>query len=69
VAGLKTKNAELLGNPSLMVGNVTGFISALCLGFEDPVGAKLTRRRTLRRYLDAVNFPGGDAEADPDEEF
>ena len=56
-------------NPTLMVGNVTGFITALCLGFEDLIGAKLTRRRTLGRYLDPINFPDGNAEADPDEEF
>lgn len=55
--------------PKLLVGNVTGFISALCLGFEDLVGAKLTRRRTLGRYLDSRNFAEGNAEADPDEEF
>ena len=56
-------------NPTLLVGNVTGFISALCLGFEDLIGAKLTRRRTLGRYLDGKNFPDGNPEADPDEEF
>lgn len=55
--------------PKLLVGNVTGFISALCLGFEDLVGAKLTRRRTLGRYLDSRNFADGNTEADPDEEF
>lgn len=55
--------------PKLTVGNVTGFISALCLGFDDLVGSKLTRRRTLSRYLDARNFPGGNVEADPEEEF
>lgn len=56
-------------NPSLLVGNVTGFISALCLGFDDLVGAKLTRHRTLGRYLDARNFVSGNPEADPEEEF
>lgn len=56
-------------NPTLLVGNVTGFISALCLGFEDLAGAKVTRKRTMGRYLDAANFAGGNAEADPDEAF
>lgn len=53
------------GNPSpkLRVGNVGGFITALCLQFDDLVGAKLTRKRTLAKYLD------GSPEADPDEEF
>lgn len=43
--------------PRLSVGNVNGFVSALCLYLQDMVGAKLTRHRTLGRYLDAVNFP------------
>ncbi|WP_020201862.1 phage minor tail protein L [Cupriavidus sp. WS] len=55
--------------PTLTVGNVDGSISALCLFLQDLVGVKVTRRRTLGRYLDSVNFPGGNAEADPDEEL
>lgn len=55
--------------PKLSVGNVNGAISAMCIYLDDLVGAKLTRHRTFGRYLDAVNFPGGNPEADPDEEF
>jgi lambda family phage minor tail protein L len=51
-------------NPSFSVGNVTGVVSAMCIALRDMVGAKLTRRRTFRRYLDAVNFPGGNPTAD-----
>lgn len=49
--------------PSLTMGNVNGFISSLCIFFHDLVGAKLTRRRTLSKYLDGM------PEADPTEEF
>lgn len=55
--------------PTLTVGNVDGFITALVIYFDDLVGSKLTRHRTLGRYLDAVNFAGGNPEADPDEEL
>lgn len=56
--------------PSLKVGNVDGSISALCLALEDLVGAKITRRRTLVKYLDAANFPNGqNPSADPNEEM
>jgi len=56
-------------NPTLAVGNVTGFITALCATYQDLVDAKVVRHRTLGRYLDAVNFPGGNPEANPDEHF
>lgn len=51
--------------PTLSAGNVNGRMSALCLAYQDLVGARLTRRRTLGRYLDAANFPGGNPTADP----
>ncbi|NID06659.1 phage minor tail protein L [Luteibacter jiangsuensis] len=54
--------------PTLAVGNVNGRITALCLAFQDLVGARLTRHRTLGKYLDAVNFPGGNPTADPEQE-
>ncbi|RJX83500.1 phage minor tail protein L [Pseudomonas sp. LS-2] len=56
-------------NPTLSVGNVTGFITALCATYQDLIDAKVVRHRTLGRYLDAVNFPGGNPEANPEEHF
>lgn len=60
---------EQLPTPRLSVGNVDGSITALCLYLEDIVGAKVTRRRTFGRYLDAANFGGVNLEADPGQEF
>lgn len=54
--------------PSLAVGNIDGRITALCLAYQDLVGAKLTRRRTLGKYLDAANFPAGNPTADASQE-
>lgn len=55
-----------LPRPKLMVSNVTGAISGLVLLYQDMIGAKITRRRTLAKYLDAVNFDGGvNPSADP----
>lgn len=45
--------------PHLKVANIGGAMSALAIAFDDLVGAKVTRRRTLARYLD------GQPEADP----
>ena len=56
--------------PKLVASNVAGTITALVLQYEDMVGAKVTRRRTLAKYLDAVNFPGAvNPTADPTAEF
>lgn len=51
--------------PTITAGNIDGSLSALCISFDDLIGAKFTRRRTLVKYLDAVNFEGGNANADP----
>lgn len=55
--------------PTLTVANVSGTISALCVFLDDLVGAKVTRHRTLTKYLDAVNFLNGNPTADPSEEM
>lgn len=55
--------------PKLVVGNFGGAISALCRQFDDLLGAKLIRRRTLAKYLDAVNFPDGNPTANAGEEY
>lgn len=55
--------------PKLLAANVVGSITALVLQYDDLVGAKLTRHRTLAKYLDAVNFVGGNPNADPTAEF
>lgn len=78
---IQAEGFELTGDgqqpaPVLSVGNIgqdadgnqiPGIISALCIAFEDLLGAKLIRHRTLVQYLDAVNFPEGNSESNPDE--
>lgn len=49
-----------LPRPRIRVSNILGTITALLLSLPNGLGgAKVTRIRTLARYLDAVNFPGG----------
>ena len=55
--------------PRIRVGNVNGSITVLCEFFDDLVGAKITRKSTLVRYLDAENFPDGNPTADPTQEM
>jgi len=48
-----------LPRPTIRVANLDGTITSLLLSLPSGLeGAKLTRIRTLARYLDAVNFPG-----------
>lgn len=65
---------EFTGNgqsprPKLRVANVKGTITALILSYQDLIGAKVTRKRTLAKYLDAVNFAAGNPTADATAEF
>ena len=72
---IQAEGFEFNGNgqvprPKLKVANVTGSITALILSFQDLVGAKITRKRTLVKYLDGVNFASGTNQtADPSAEF
>ena len=59
-----------LPRPKLRVSNANGVFSAQVMAFDDLVGSTITRQRTLAKYLDAVNFPGGvNATADPNQFF
>lgn len=49
-----------LPRPKLRISNLLGTITALILTLPNGIeGAKVTRIRTLARYLDGANFPGG----------
>ncbi len=70
VDGFEFNGNGQIPRPKLKVANVTGAITALVLTYQDLVGAKITRKRTLAKYLDAVNFSGGvNPTADPSAEF
>lgn len=58
--GFEYSGQGQLPRPKLRVSNVFGNITALLLTLPSGIeGAKVTRIRTLARYIDAVNFPGG----------
>lgn len=72
---IEVEGFEMTGNgqnprPRLRVANLTGSITALMLSYQDLVGARITRKRTLAKYLDAVNFPDRhNPSADPSAAF
>lgn len=60
------KSGTQLPRPRLAASNVAGLITALIATTSDLIGAKVTRKRTMVQYLDAVNFVGGvNPTADP----
>lgn len=68
--GFEWNGRGQLPRPTLRVSNVLGTMTALVLQFDDLSGVKVTRIRTLQKYLDAVNFPGStNPTADPTAEF
>jgi lambda family phage minor tail protein L len=58
--GFEYNGQGTLPRPKVRVSNILGTITALLLSLPKGLdGAKVTRIRTLARYIDAVNFPGG----------
>lgn len=45
-----------LPRPKLVASNVAGTITSLVLQYDDLLGAKLTRKRTLAKFLDDTNY-------------
>lgn len=70
VSGFEFTAGGQLPRPKLIASNALGTITFLILAFQDLLGAKVTRKRTMVKYLDAVNFDGGiNPLADPTAEF
>lgn len=53
--------------PKLKLANIQGLFSTLVRTHNDLVGMKVVRKRTAVRYLDAINFDGGNPDANPNE--
>lgn len=67
ITGFEISGQGQFPRPRVIVSNVMSAITTVLLQYKDLLGAKVTRKRTLLKYLDAVNFPGGvNPAADPD---
>lgn len=60
-------DAASFPRPRLQLANIQGLFSTLIRSYNDLVGTTITRKRTAVRYLDAVNFSGGNPSANPAE--
>ena len=68
--GFKYDGQGQLPRPTITISNALSLATTLILTLNDLVGAKVTRIRTLKKYLDAVNFSTGtNSTADPSAEF
>ena len=61
--GYEKSTTGQIAQPSLTVANIMGTFTQVIDALDDLVGAKVTRRRTLGKYLD------GEIGADPSQEF
>lgn len=68
--GFEQTSAGKLPRPVLRAANIGGTLGAYLRTIKNNgLRAKVTRKRTLAKYLDAVNFPGGNPNADPTADF
>ncbi|HBC5344617.1 TPA: phage minor tail protein L [Escherichia coli] len=63
--GFEMKNEGVYSRPQMIVANIGGLITGMNNDFNDLRGMKVTRRQVEVKYLDAVNFPNGNPDADP----
>lgn len=68
-AGFEKSGRGPLPRPVVRVSDVTGTVGVLVRTHQGLAGAKVTRKQTLARYMDAANFVGGNAGADPNSYF
>jgi lambda family phage minor tail protein L len=58
--GFEYTGQGTLPRPKIRISNILGSITAILLSLPNGLeAAKVTRIRTLGRYIDGVNFPGG----------
>jgi lambda family phage minor tail protein L len=69
VAGFERRANGSLPRPTMIVSNANGIVSGICAATNDLIGAKVSRIRTFRKYLDAANFSGGNPTANPNIEL
>ena len=68
--GFTYQGGGQLPRPTISISNVLSLATTLVLEYNDLVGATVTRIRTLKKYIDAVNFTSEtNATADPFAEF
>ena len=68
VTGFSVTAQGASDRPKMTFANFDGMLTAINNDYDDALGAIVTRRQVLEQYLDAVNFPNGNQQADPTRE-
>lgn len=67
VTGFELNGQGQFPRPSVTVSNALSAITTILLQYNDLIGSKFTRKRTLLKFIDAINFPDSiNPTADPD---
>lgn len=69
LSGFETRTDGTIPRPKFEISNIDGAFSTLNKLYQDLIGVKVTRKRTFKKYLDAVNFINGNGYADPNAHF
>lgn len=68
-SGFEVSGQGSLPRPKLRISNFLSAVTALLMQYDDLIGVKVTRKRTLKKYLDAENFEGGVNPSEDDTAF
>ncbi|WGE30530.1 phage minor tail protein L [Edwardsiella tarda] len=66
--GVESKGKGVSNRPTLALSNLFGLITGMAEDMQGLVGATVVRRQVYAKFLDAVNFPNGNPDADPEQE-
>lgn len=68
VEGFEWNGQGTSNRPTLSISDENGRITGLAHKYNDLLGAIVKRQQVYAKFLDSVNFEGGNAEADPTQE-
>lgn len=66
--GFELSSSGPSNRPTLTLSNLYGLVTGIVADFGQGIGGKVVRRQVYAKFLDAVNFAGGNPNADPMQE-
>lgn len=66
--GFELSSSGPSNRPTLTLSNLYGLVTGIVADFGQGIGGKVVRRQVYAKFLDSVNFDGGNPNADPMQE-